>query len=122
MAQDLSLLNQPLEKLEQALTIKREIAKLEARLTSLFGGSSRVAAASGRPARGRRRLSAATRAKIAAAQRMRWAKTRGSEVSAKGARGAKSKGRKKGITAAGRKKLSDAMKARWAARKRMRKA
>jgi hypothetical protein len=57
-------------------------------------------------------MSAATRAKLAAAARARWAQR-------KGIAPAKAPAKKKGgLTAAGRKKLSDAMKARWAARRR----
>jgi len=59
-------------------------------------------------------MSAATRAKLAAAAKARWARRKGTAGGA-----AKAKGRKRGgLTAAGRKKLSDAMKARWAARRR----
>ena len=58
-------------------------------------------------------MSAATRAKLAAAARARWAQRKG--TTAAKAPPAKKKG---GLTAAGRKKLSDAMKARWAARRR----
>jgi hypothetical protein len=55
-------------------------------------------------------MSAATRAKLAAAARARW-------VQRKGTAPAKAPAKKKGgLTAAGRKKLSDAMKARWAMR------
>jgi len=57
-------------------------------------------------------MSAATRAKLAAAARRRWAERKGTSA-------AKAPAKKKGgLTAAGRKKLSDAMKARWAARRR----
>jgi hypothetical protein len=56
-------------------------------------------------------VSAATRAKIAAAARARWARTKGQTVSKQ----AKKKG---GLTAAGRRKLSQMMKARWAARRK----
>jgi hypothetical protein len=59
-------------------------------------------------------MSAATRAKLAAAAKARWARRKGT-----GGGAAKPKAKKKGgLTAAGRKKLSDAMKARWAARRK----
>jgi hypothetical protein len=60
-------------------------------------------------------MSAATRAKLAAAAKARWARRKGTGGAAKAAPKAKKKG---GLTAAGRKKLSDAMKARWAARRK----
>jgi hypothetical protein len=58
-------------------------------------------------------MSAASRAKIAAAARARWARI-------KGRGGAKKAGKKRkgGITAAGRRRLSQLMKARWAARRK----
>jgi hypothetical protein len=57
-------------------------------------------------------MSAAARAKIAAAARARWARIKG--------RGGKKGGKKRkgGITAAGRRRLSQLMKARWAARRK----
>jgi len=59
-------------------------------------------------------MSAATRAKLAAAARARWARQKG------GKKAGRSTARRKkgGITAAGRKKLSQLMKARWAARRK----
>jgi hypothetical protein len=51
----------------------------------------------------------ATRAKLAAASRARWAKRKGRITPAK---------MKGGITPAGRRRLSQLMKARWAARRR----
>jgi hypothetical protein len=69
--------------------------------------------------RGRRRMSAAARAKIAAAQRARWAKQKGTapanSASAKKSAPAK---RRRRMSAAGRKRISEAAKAMWAARKK----
>jgi hypothetical protein len=94
-------------RLRQARTIQHQINRLQERLDLLVGGTSQA----GR--RGKRRMSAAARARIAAAQRARWAKQRGSKTT-----GAKRGKRKRRLTAAGRKKLSDMMKARWAARRK----
>jgi hypothetical protein len=58
-------------------------------------------------------MSLAARKKIAAAQRIRWAKIRGIDTSAR-----KPAKRKSGLTPAGRQKLSQLMKARWAARRK----
>jgi hypothetical protein len=92
--------------LQEAISIRRQIDTLEKRISSILGGSP-----SSPSHKGRRRMSAATRAKLAAAARARWATQK---------RGMKTTPTKKkgGITAAGRKKLSQLMKARWAARQR----
>lgn len=103
-----------LAKLKEALSLREQIHSLEARLGSLFG-SGETKPSRGRRGRGRRPMSAATRAKLAAAARARWAGVRKSGGAAKSARPGK---RRSGLTAAGRKKLSDAMKARWAARRK----
>jgi hypothetical protein len=62
-------------------------------------------------------MSAATRAKLAAAAKARWARRKGTGGGAAKA-APKAKAKKGGLTAAGRKKLSEAMKARWAARRK----
>jgi hypothetical protein len=62
------------KQLRSAATLRSRIDKLEAQLAALLGGST-PAAATGR----RRRFSAATRAKMAAAQRARWAKRKSSK-------------------------------------------
>jgi hypothetical protein len=97
-----------LDSLEEALSIRRQIDTLEKRLGTLLGGSPSTAALTHK---GKRRMSAQARAKIAAAMRARWAKRK--ERTA--AKTAKKKG---GLTAAGRKRLSQLMKARWAARRK----
>ena len=96
--------------LEQALSIRRQITALERRFSSLLGGRTAGARPSGG---GRRPLSAAARAKIAAAARARWARERARRGGSKGAAP-----RKRRLSAAGRKRLSDLMKARWAARRK----
>jgi len=103
------------QDLEQAIAIRRQIDALEHRLASLIGrsrGGARVHPAR-LPSTGGKRFSAATRAKLAAAARARWARVR----AVKGTASA-SKKKKGGITAAGRRRLSQLMKARWAARRR----
>ena len=112
-----------LEKLKQAVSLREQIDVLEARINALFGvdrGQSNVSSsagsaptATGRP---RRRMSAATRAKLSAAATARWARRNSGSGNAAPAPSASK--RRGGITAAGRKKLSDAMKARWAERRR----
>jgi hypothetical protein len=110
-----------ISSLKQAIAIAEQIEKLQAQLAALVGGSAptvTVAKAVGAP-RGRRRkrtLSPEARAKIAAAQRARWAKSKGTAPVA--AKVAVVKKKKSGLTTAGRAKLAAAMKARWAARKK----
>jgi hypothetical protein len=95
--------------LQEAISIRRQIDTLEKRLSSIIGVGAATAASVARG--GRRRMSAATRAKLAAAARARWARQKAGMKTAP----AKKKG---GITAAGRKRLSQLMKARWAARRK----
>jgi hypothetical protein len=100
-----------LDSLEKALSIRRQIDSLERRLAALLGRT-----VSSRPTtgKGRRHMSAAARAKIAAAARARWAQRKAGRVD-----GAANQRRKRGgITAAGRRRLSQLMKARWAARRK----
>lgn len=64
-------------QLNKAVRIKERIEALEAELTSLLGGSASPATGGGEGGiRRRRKMSAAAKAKIAAAQRARWAKVR----------------------------------------------
>jgi hypothetical protein len=95
-----------LNSLEEALSIRRKMDTLEKHLASILG----TAVSSGSTARrGPQRMSAATRAKIAAAARARWARVKA------GRAGTPKKG---GLTPAGRRRLSQLMKARWAARRK----
>lgn len=98
----MNLLSLTSEQLEQAANIKDEISRLERQLSSILGARTDSAPVATRT------MSKAAKAKIAAAQRARWAKAKG-ESSAKPA--AKKKG---AISAAGRAKISAAAKARWA--------
>src|SRR5258708_13235632 len=95
-----TLSNISVQHLKRAVVIREKIQRFERELESLLGGS---AAASTNGHGGRRKMSAAARAKIAAAQKLRWAKYR------KGS----GKGRRK-MSAAARAKISAAAKARCA--------
>jgi hypothetical protein len=98
-----------LSSLEEALSIRRQIDTLGKRMAALLGhaiSSDSIAE------NGRRRMSAAARAKIAAAQRARWAKVKTNQTVAKPTM------KNGGITPAGRRRLSQLMKARWAARRK----
>ena len=112
-------MNLSLRQLEQAVSVRRQIDALERRFAVLvgFGLATRSAAAKtgGGSGRRRRTMSAATRAKIAAAARARWARVRGGRKAKRIVKKAIRRGR---MSTAARKKLSDMMKARWAARRR----
>jgi hypothetical protein len=101
-----------LKALEEAVSIRRQIDAFERRLASILGGTSTPLTSKS----GRRGMSAATRAKLSAAARARWAKQKASDKTGRRT-AAKKKG---GITAAGRERLSQLMKARWAARRKRR--
>ena len=105
--------------------LKQEASRIERAIAALVG-LGQTAPRLGRPpkasqtllARGRKRhtMSAAARAKIAAAQRARWAKQKG-QATPKQAAAAKKRTGRKPMSAAARGRLSALMKARWAARK-----
>jgi hypothetical protein len=92
--------------LEEAVSIRRQIDSLEKRLSAILSGSP------ARPSVGARQVSAATRAKLAAATRARWARIKA------GKKAVAPQKKKGGLTPAGRRKLSQLMKARWAARRK----
>src|SRR5215470_5021594 len=99
--------------LQEAISIRQQIDNLQRRLSSLLRGApQRPTTSPTATAAPGRFFSPATRAKLAAAARARWARTRGTAAPAAPA---KKKGQ---LTAAGRRKLSQLMKARWAARRR----
>jgi hypothetical protein len=98
--------------LQEAISIRQQIDNLQRRLSSLLRGAPQgptgpIARATTRG----RYFSPVTRAKLAAAARARWARTRSTGAAAP----AKRKGQ---LTPAGRRKLSQLMKARWAARRK----
>ena len=91
-------------QLRRAANIKDKLTSLQKELTRLLG-STDVAVAP----RKRRKMSAAGRAKIAAAQKARWAKVAGRKSATKPVKKARRK-----MSAAGRTKIAAAAKARWA--------
>ena len=96
------LLNLTTAKLRRIIALKQQIEKLQARLEALASGAS---APLGRPAKKKWTMSAAARRKIAAAQRARWAKVKGTTKPAK---------KKRTMSAAARAKIAAAARARWA--------
>lgn len=125
-----------LSQLQSALRIQEQIDTLEAELKSLLSGAGpsqgaghgngKTPAAESKRG-GRRKMSAASRARIAAAQKARWAKSKGvagdtaSETSpaSKGAKPEKKEGRK--MSPEGRARIVAAQKKRWAAFKKAKK-
>ncbi len=99
-----SLLHLSVQQLRHAAALRERIEALERQLAGILGGSVPAAAA---PVK-RRKMSAAGRARIAAAARARWARVR----AAKGASGAQAAPKRK-MSAAGRARLAALARARW---------
>ena len=107
--------------LQEAISIRQQIDNLQRRLSSLLRGApQRPDRRPTAPTAAGRFFSPATRAKLAAAARARWARRRGTGGAAPAkSTGAAAPGKRKGqLTPAGRRKLSQLMKARWAARRK----
>jgi hypothetical protein len=94
-------------QLRQVADLKDKIEMLQERIGKLLGSSSKSATHAG--PKKKRKMSAAGRARIAAAQKARWAKMKGKKLSAKPVKKAKRK-----MSAAARAKISAAAKKRWA--------
>lgn len=94
-----SLSNISVPALKRAIKIKAKLESLKAQFDRIMGG-----AGAGMPSPFHKRMSAAGRRRIAAAQKKRWAKLSG-KVGKKG---------KREMSAAGRAKIAAAARARWA--------
>src|SRR5450432_1442422 len=96
-----------LSQLKQAVSVAERIESLQAQLASLVGGTGPVAsapkAASSPVAKaGKRTMSPEARARIAAAQRARWAKSKGASIAIAKAPAAKPVKKKGGLSPEGR--------------------
>jgi hypothetical protein len=101
------LSNLSAQQLRRAADIQEKIAALQDELSQYLGGSI----SSRTPARrGKRRMSAAGRARIIAAQKARWAKVN----AAKGPATSSPKTKKRKMSAAAKAKIAAAARARWA--------
>jgi len=102
-------------QLQQVISIKEKIEAFEAELSAVTGGEAAAPAVTsvrrGRPPGPRGGMSAAGRAKIAAAQKARWAKVKGEKSEHSNSEAAPKKKRK--MSAAGRTRMAAAAKARW---------
>jgi len=90
------------QQLRRAAAIKDQIDALENELGKILGGGGATPASNGK-----RTMSVSARAKIAAAQKARWAKVKGKKAAKPAA------GRRK-MSPAARAKIAAAAKARWA--------
>jgi hypothetical protein len=97
-----TLSNVSLSQLKRAVQLKEQIEKLQSELTSIVGGGSEAKAGSG--------MSEATKAKLRAAAKARWAQIRGN----KGQKSAAMVAKKPVMSAAAKTRLSKLAKARWA--------
>ena len=104
-------INLSVKQLRQAADLKEEITALERELSQLLGSAAQTAIA--KAPKKKFKMSAAAKAKISAAAKLRWAKVKGAKPTAtpKASPAVKKKG---GMSAAGRAKISAAAKARWA--------
>jgi len=114
-----SFLHHPIETLEEALHIRRQIDALQKQLSSLFGNHppslDAIPVKSGPVAKaGKRTMSAEARERIAAAQRARWAKSKGTPAKAPAATPTK----KRVLSPEGRARIVAALKARHAANRK----
>jgi len=104
------------KQLNRAAAIKEKITALEEQLASILGGSVSAGSSSKPAASGRKsNMSAAGRARIAAAQRARWAKVRGVKSASITVKPA---AKKRVVSAAVKARLSAIAKKRWAKAKK----
>jgi hypothetical protein len=120
-----SIANLSAPQLRQAADLKEKIAALENELSQLLGSTAKVIAAPvvGKAPKKKGGMSAAGKAKVAAAQKARWAKINAAKQApaakpsvpvAKAAVAAKPAKKKFTMSAAAKAKISAASKARWA--------
>lgn len=106
-----NLSNVSVEQLKRAVAVREQIEELQRELASILGEQYVGEAVSTNGRGGRRKMSPAARAKIAAAQRARWAKQKKGQTGQTGA--APAKGRRK-MSPAARAKIAAAARVRWA--------
>lgn len=109
-----SLFDLPIATIEKALALRKQIEALQATVNKILGGGAAPSAApAGKDGRKGKR-SAATRAKMAAAQKARWAKNGASSTPASAEPAAK---KKRTMSPEARAKIAAAQRARWAKQK-----
>ena len=102
-------------QLRRAAELKEQIDALNTELGGILGGTSVAPTSTGTPAK-KGGMSAAGRARIAAAARARWAKIRAGKGESAPAPAAKNAtaGKRRTMSPAARKRIAEAQKARWA--------
>jgi len=112
----MSILNLTSTQLRHAADLKEKIAGLEAELAGIIyvGGKTHIPARAPELAKPvKRKMSPAHKAKIRAAQKLRWSKVNGGKATPVAAVKTEKKVRRK-MSAAGKAAISAAAKARWA--------
>lgn len=100
--------------LRRAAEIKERIDALNAELAGILNDESAAVPTTVGKRGGGRTMSAAGRARIAAAARARWAKIRAEKGGGTDQSASKPAGKRRTMSPAARKKISEAAKARWA--------
>jgi hypothetical protein len=108
------------EKLEEALNIRKQIGALQDKLNALVGNEVSSAAAKLVTAvkKRTRTMSTEARERIAAAQRARWAKVKGTSAPSAASTPAKKPKAKRNVSPEARAKMAAAAKRRWAEMKK----
>lgn len=102
-----------INQLKEALAIKEQIQTLESRLSQVLGGAvSKITASPAK--RGPKTMSAEGRARVAEAQRQRWAKQKSTSATSPEVKPSKPAKKKRVISPEQKAKIAAAMKARWA--------
>jgi len=110
-----SFWDHPIETIEKALHIRKQIEALQENLRELYGnGTQPLSPEKSTPAKDGRKgkRSAATRAKMKAAQQARWSKKKPAAV-----KSVKEPKTKRVVSATSRKRMAAAAKVRWAKKK-----
>jgi hypothetical protein len=114
----MSLINLTPTQLRQAANLQEQIEGLNKQLSSIIfgGGKTQAPTKAPKPAAKKGGMSAAGKAKVAAAQKLRWAKVKAAKEKSAVKFGAAPKPAKKKfvMSAAAKAKISAAAKARWA--------
>ena len=114
------IINVSVQQLRQAADIKEKISALENQLSQLLGSATQPAGVKPAAATAPKKkggMSAAGKARIAAAQKARWAKVKAAKLAAKAVVAVKAAlpaKKKFTMSAAAKAKISAAAKARWA--------
>ena len=110
----MSIINLTPAQLRKAADLQDKIAQLQSELTAIFGSESKAAHKAAKPAKKKGGMSAVGRAKVAAAQKARWAKINAAKGKTAAPKAAKVKQAVRKMSAEGRAKIAAAAKARWA--------